>query len=132
MPSWPSIKVGSPADVAPVVEMNDQVVRVRCSGRDYDVDDKVRVIAAYEAHNAVVRAGIVADWLLEFDVVEGGTVSATFLAYQFLRLRSRTSTIGSSSGNFACSTMIRESGTPVDLASVQKRFRDAMNADDRE
>ena len=33
---------GVPPMFAPVVQMNDEVVRVRCFGSDYDADDKAR------------------------------------------------------------------------------------------
>jgi hypothetical protein len=122
-----------PPMFAPVVEMNDQVVRVRCFGSDYDVDDKARVIAAYEAHNAAVRGGIAPDRLLEFDVVEGWDRLCDFLGVPvpevaFPNINDRE--------QFRQLRMLdddpRESGAPANLASVQKRFRDAMNADDRE
>ena len=40
-------------------------------GPDYDVEDKSRVVASYEAHNAAVRSGVAPERLLEFDVAQG-------------------------------------------------------------
>jgi len=68
-----------PPEFRPLIEMNDQVVRERCFGPDFDVDDEAAVIRAYEAHNAAVRAGISADRLLEFDVAEGWERLCDFL-----------------------------------------------------
>ena len=122
---------GVPPMFAPVVQMNDEVVRVRCFGSDYDVDDKARVIAAYEAHNATVRAGIAGDRLLEFDVAEGWDRLCDFLgvpapeaAFPNINDREQFRKL------FGLGDNGNDSGETADLADVQKRFGDAMNPDD--
>ena len=77
------IASGPPPDIpevfAPVFEVSDRIVRDRSFGADFDLDDAGRIIAAYEDHNDAVRAGVAADRLLEFDVVEGWEPLCAFL-----------------------------------------------------
>jgi hypothetical protein len=113
---------------APVLEMNDQVIRERCFGPDYDVNDKERVIAAYEAHNAAVRAGIAPERLLEFDVADGWRPLCTFLDVpaptdKFPNINDREQfkqLMGLNDG-------VRPSEEPADVDAIQSRFRGAMD-----
>lgn len=63
----------------PVFDVSDLIVRDRSFGAGFDLDDQERVIAAYEAHNAAVRAGVAPERLLEFDVTEGWAPLCAFL-----------------------------------------------------
>jgi hypothetical protein len=68
-----------PEEFRPVTDLRDHVVRDRSFGPDFDVDDEARVIAAYERHNAEVRAEVPSDRLLDFDVAEGWEPLCEFL-----------------------------------------------------
>jgi hypothetical protein len=68
-----------PDTFKPVAELSDRVVRERTFGTHFDLDDADAVIAAYEAHNDAVRAGVSPDRLLEFDVDEGWEPLCAFL-----------------------------------------------------
>jgi hypothetical protein len=72
-----------PADLPeafqPMFDVSDRIVRDRSFGADFDVSDKARVVASYEAHNAAVRAGVSPDRLLEFDVAQGWQPLCAFL-----------------------------------------------------
>ena len=68
-----------PEVIVPVFDVSDEIVRDRSFGPGFDVDDKHRVIAAYEAHNDAVRTGVPPARLLEFDVAEGWDPLCAFL-----------------------------------------------------
>jgi hypothetical protein len=117
-----------PPVFAPVIEMNDEVVRLRCFGPDYDVDDKTRVVASYEAHNAAVRSGVAPDRLLEFDVAEGWEGLCRFLdvpepASDFPNINDREQF----RELFGLDRDQVDPGAPRSVDAVQQRFRDAMN-----
>lgn len=77
------LAAGPPADlpeaVVPVFEMSDRIVRDRSFGPRFDLEDRSRIIGAYEAHNDAVRKGVVPDRLLELDVTAGWDPLCTFL-----------------------------------------------------
>jgi hypothetical protein len=68
-----------PEVIEPVFDVSDGIVRDRSFGPGFDLDDKDRVVAAYEAHNDAVRAGVPPERLLEFDVAEGWDPLCRFL-----------------------------------------------------
>lgn len=115
-----------PEAFAPIaVGISQGIVRDRSFGPDFDVHDADRVIAAYEAHNAAVRAGVPADRLLEFDVAEGWAPLCTFLevpvpAGDFPNVNDREqfkALFGLDSGEI--------DDRERDLDEVQARFREA-------
>jgi hypothetical protein len=59
--------------------MADNVVNLRSFGPGFESMGRDEIIAAYERHNAEVRAGVPADRFLEFDVAEGWDPLCTFL-----------------------------------------------------
>jgi hypothetical protein len=70
---------GMPDQFLPMARVAEEIVRERSFGADFDLDDADRIIAAYEAHNAAVRAGVPAARLLVFDVAEGWEPLCAFL-----------------------------------------------------
>jgi len=68
-----------PPGFAALGEMASLVVRDRSFGPDLATMSDAEIIAAYERHNAAVRAAVPADRLLEFDVVQGWEPLCAFL-----------------------------------------------------
>lgn len=66
-------------DFAAVSEMGTLVVRERTFGGSYETLERDAIVAAYERHNAHVRATAPSDRFLEFDVVQGWKPLCAFL-----------------------------------------------------
>jgi len=115
-----------PPEFRPLIEMNDKVIRERCFGADFNVDDEVAVLDAYEAHNAAVRAGIAANRLLEFDVAHGWERLCDFLdvpvpdtTFPNINDRDQFRGLHGLNGEPA------DRDTNVDPEAIQRRFSDA-------
>jgi len=111
----------------PVVDMNKRVIRDHCFGPAFDVDDEERVIAAYESHNAAVRAGVESGRLFEFDVADGWVDLCRFLdvtvpdvAFPNINDREDFRKL------FGLGEHERESRGHIDREVLERRFRDAM------
>lgn len=65
--------------LAALAEMADAVLREGSFGGSYETLGRAEIIAAYERHNAAVRATAPADRFLEFDVVQGWEPLCAFL-----------------------------------------------------
>lgn len=70
----------APAEARDMIEMAIEVIVRRSFGaEDYATLDRDRIVGAYEAHNAEVRATAPADRFLEFDVAQGWEPLCAFL-----------------------------------------------------
>jgi len=62
-----------------VYDMADLLIRERSFGGDYDTKGEAELTAAYERHNAEVRAAAPKDRFLDFDVADGWEPLCAFL-----------------------------------------------------
>src|SRR4051794_32742001 len=117
-----------PPVFAPVIKMNDEVVRLRCFGPDYDVEDKARVVASYEAHNAAVRSAVAPGRLLEFDVAQGWDGLCRFLEVPVPPAESPSINDREQFRElFGLDRDRGDDGAPQTVDAAQERFRDAMH-----
>ena len=68
-----------PPELLNAFAVGQQIVQDRSFGPDFAELDRDGILAAYEGHNAAVRAGVPAAQLLEFDVAEGWDPLCAFL-----------------------------------------------------